>query len=192
MSSEGVFALLESVFGRGNVIEEWDVAENSQDALRKGLQYCPRIDFAIKPLNVDRNVSNNAALINQTYNRFRPLLEELAKRGLRCSRSSTNENPRCFLAIEYENKTSTKHRLGSLINVGVIGKSGLVVAENPKAYRSYERILRYLDFLQENRKLAEIQNNFTVILKTEFEEILRQRARQIPVFGGDNDNRTCH
>jgi len=177
LSDKRIFALLESVFGRGNVIEEWDIAKDSQDALQRGLQYCPRIDFAIRPLNIDRNFSNNLTLINQAYGEYRPLLNELAERGLRCSRSSTNENPRCFLAIEHENKTSTKHRLGSLINVGAIGKFGIIVAENLKVYRSYNRILRYLEFLQENRKLAEIQNNFAVIEKVEFESVLAQRTR---------------
>lgn len=81
---------------------------------------------------------------------------------------------RARLAIEYENKTSTKHRLGSLINVGAIGKLGIVVAENPKVYRSYDRILKYLDFLQENKKIAATQNNFIVMQQTTFESILIQ------------------
>ena len=174
MTNDSTLSLLENVFGNGSVIPEWDIAKNSQDALRKGLQYCPRIDFAIKPLNIDRNIARNSFLINQAYEKNHDLIDELKKNGLTSPQWTENANPRCFLAIECENKTSTKHRLGSLINASAIGKVGILVALNPKVYRSYDRILSYLEFLQQNKKQNEMQNNFLVIQWENFEAILKE------------------
>lgn len=176
MSSDRTLSILEEAFGKGNVIEEWDVAKESRDAFQRNLQYCPRIDFAVKPLNIDRNINYNNRLINQAYEEHRVLIDTLKQKGLTLSRWTTNANPRCFLAIEYENKTNTKHRLGSLINAGAIGKVGILVALNAKVYRSYDRILNYLEFLQQNKKLNEIQGNFIVIKRRSFEKNLRRYA----------------
>jgi len=165
------------MFGQGNVIVEWNVAKDSQDALQRGLQYCPRIDFAVKPLNIDGNINHNNSLINETYAIYEGLITEIRHNGLTCSGWDLNENPRCFLAIEYEDKTSTKHRLGSLINAGAIGKVGIIVTLNPKVYASYGRILNYLDFLQLHKKQNKIQSNFVVIEEDRFERILRRGPR---------------
>lgn len=179
MSFGTTLSLLEGVFGQGNVIKEWDVAKESRDAFQRKLQYCPRIDFAIKPLNIDSNIIHNSRLINEAYQRYQVLIDALRQCGLTLSRWTTNTNPRCFLAIEYENKTSTKHRLGSLINAGAIGKVGVLVALNVKVHRSYDRILNYLEFLQQNKKLDEIQGNFLVIKRESFEKILQGYINQL-------------
>lgn len=153
---------------------EWDVARNSQDAYRKKLLYCPRIDYAIKPLNINTNTEHNNRLISDACAKYQSLLDELIRSGLRCDSWTLNENPRCFLAIEYEHKTSTKHRVGSLVNAGTIGKIGIIVAQSDKVYRSYSRILNYVDFLQLNKKMN-MQTNFLAIRKEKFEEILSDR-----------------
>ena len=114
---------------------------------------------------------NNQA-INERYASFQTLIESLKEEGLISSEWAVNANPRCFLAIEYENKTSTKHRLGSLINAGAIGKIGIIVALNSKTYNSYERITNYLEFLQQNKKLNLRLCNFIVLEKSKFERIL--------------------
>jgi hypothetical protein len=114
-------SLLEGFFGKENVVEEWDIAKESEDALQKGLQYCPRIDFAIKPFNIDRNVRENRHSIAEAYDRYHGFFQSLREIGQSNSDWDVNRNPRCFLAIEYENKTTTKHRLGSLINACAIG-----------------------------------------------------------------------
>jgi hypothetical protein len=158
--------LLNRVFGQSNVLPEWDVARDSQDALQRPLHYCPRIDYAIKPLNIDRNFDRNTAIINASYERYESLIEELRNNALENYFQTENKNPRCFLAIEYENRTSTKHRLGSLINAGSIGKLGIVVTLNDATFRSYDRILQYLDFVNSNKNI--------VLSQSDFEDVLRQ------------------
>jgi hypothetical protein len=177
LSNNVILTLLEDVFGQDNVIAEWNVVKDSQDALHAGLHYCPRIDFAVKPLNEDGNIDHNNALINEAYVIREPLMNEIKNSGRTCSEWNLNENPRCYLAIEHENKTSTKHRLGSLINAGAIGKMGIVVASDSKVYASYDRILNYLDFLQLHRKQNRIRCNFVVTEEDTFKEILRRNAQ---------------
>ncbi len=165
MFDSATFSLLVGFFGEGNVIAEWDVAKASQDYLQRGLQYCPRIDFAIKPLNINRNINGNRLSIDGIFRRYEQFFHTLKRIGLSNPNWDTNPNPRCFLAIEYENKTTTKHRLGSLINACAIGKIGIVVAMNDKVYRSYERIIKYLQFIQHNKKLNAIPNNYIILKK---------------------------
>lgn len=172
MSKHETLFLLESVFGEGNIVAEWDIGKESEDALQRNVQYCPRIDYAVKPLNIDREIIRNSQAINERFAYFRRLIDTLKEEGLTCSEWTTNENPRCFLAIEYENKTSTKHRLGSLINAGAIGKVGIIVTLNPKTYRSYERILNYLEFLQQNKKLNLRLSNIIILERDKFEHML--------------------
>ena len=173
MSNSETLSLLEGFFGEENVIKEWEVAKESQDALQKGLQYCPRIDFAIKPLNTDRNLDENRHLIMRTYRKYNQFFRWLMQIGTSNHEWRVNRNPRCFLAIECENKTSTKHRLGSLINACAIGNVGLVVTLNNKTYCSYERIVKYMEFLDFNEKLDLHPKNYIILKRNKFEALLR-------------------
>jgi hypothetical protein len=173
LSVSETYLILENVFGKGNVISEWDVSKKSQDALQKGLQYCPRIDFVIKPLNIDTNVDRNQNLIHKTYYAYEIFFEKLKKIGLNNRYWRINNNPRCFLAIEYENKNTTKHRVGSLINACALGNVGIIVALNDKTFQSYERIVKYLAFLHVNNKLPVHPNNYIILKQDDFENQLR-------------------
>jgi len=174
MSNSETFSLLQNVFGDGNVIAEWGVGNESQDALQRGLQYCPRIDFAIKPLNTTRNWAENRLRMRAAKQNYHQFFQDLKYIGLSNSNWNENNNPRCFVAIEYENKTTTKHRLGSLINACALGNVGIVVAVNDKTYRSYERIIKYLEFLQINDKMPVHPNNYILLKRNDFENFLRR------------------
>jgi hypothetical protein len=167
-------SLLEEVFGQSNVLLEWDAAKDSKDALDKRLQYRPRIDYAIRPLNIDIHTNYNNELINKAYEKFRDLISEIKGNGQPRTQLIENNNPRCFLAIEYEkNPPSRKHTLGSMINACVMGKIGIIVAIDQKILGRCIRIVEYLQYLQENKNLLNIQNCI-VIEKEGFESILRK------------------
>ena len=57
---------LNEVFGQAHVHKEWDVAKDSQDNYTRKL-YCPRIDFAVGPFNIDRNLDENNDRISQKF-----------------------------------------------------------------------------------------------------------------------------
>jgi hypothetical protein len=171
-----IFLELKRIFGNDNVKKEWDVAKNSRDAFTREL-YCPRIDYVVGPFNIDANVYQNGQTINECYDLYRDFLRELHLRSGNDEALEANHNPRCFLAIELENKTSKKHRIGSLINASAMGKIGIVVAANSKVFQSYVKIRKYLKFLEAVGKIQIAPKNIIVLTQADFLQALRDRRR---------------
>ena len=116
--------------------EEWNVAKHSQDDLTRA-RYCPRLDVAVGPFNIDREVDHNIQRINSAYNKHKGFLGDLESKAAYCGKGfGTNANPRCFMAIEIENKNTRKHRLGSILNASALGKVGIVVGWDEKVTES--------------------------------------------------------
>ena len=116
---------LSDVFGQ-EVRKQWNVTKDTGDDLRRGLHYSPRLDLAVGPFNTDRKIADNNAAIEEVFEDNEALLMLLNPS------IKTNRNPRCFLAIEIENRTGTKHRLGSIIYaaaLGMIEENCLVIIE---------------------------------------------------------------
>jgi hypothetical protein len=165
---------LKRIFGENNVVKEWNVAENSMDQFTRKL-YCPRVDFAVKPFNTDLNFEYNNGLINSAYERFEGLLLRLKLASDAIMEDfDPNQNPRCFLAIELENKTSRKHRLGSLYNASVIGKIGIVVAKNTQVYNSLVKIRKYFEFLKNAWKSPYTPKNIMIVTESDFLRVLEE------------------
>ena len=172
-SDDEILKELKRVFGEENVVKEWDVAKESKDAYTREI-YCPRIDYAIKPLNIDENVNRNKELIKRAYKKYENLLRKLLNDETRFKKISLNENPRCFLAVEVEGKTSRKHRLGSLINASVLGGIGIIVALDENVLQSFTKISKYLKYLYEHQKIRCIQENIIITTKENFLKNLRK------------------
>ena len=174
---EKINNLLGQLFRKDNVIPEWDVAKNSMDAYTRSL-YCPRVDFAVGPFNIDANVHQNQRLINEMYEKHMRFIEQLKSKSDKRSRElSLNKNPRCFLAIEIENKTSRKHRLGSLVNASVLGKVGIILAWNPKVFQSFVKILNYLEYAESVGKQRYGIQNALIVEKEDFFETCELSTR---------------
>lgn len=175
---EKIVTWLKEIFGRNQVKPEWDVAENSRDDLSRDL-YCPRIDIAVGPFNIHRNVVRDREIINNAYLQHRYFIDKLNAIGDRAiSDEHLNKNPRCLLAIEVENRGSRKHRLGSIVNAAAIGKVGLLVAFTAESYNSLRKIREYLQFITDVRKVEEdISKNVIIISKDDFSRILEDCAR---------------
>jgi len=165
---------LERVFGRHNVIEEWDVAKNSSDAFTRKL-YCPRVDYAIGPFNIDAHIIDNNKSIIEASEKYGELVQRFKLVSDRAnSILEANPNPRCFLAIELEDKTSRKHRLGSLINASAIGRIGIIVASNDEVFSSFVKIRSYLDFLLDVGKTRYAPKNVLILREGDFLEALKR------------------
>ena len=168
--------LLSKIFGEVGVEKEWDVAKNSQDDFTKDL-YCPRIDIAVGPFNITRDVENNVGTINNALGQFPSFIEGLEQ--ISCiPLEEYNENPRCLIAIEIEKRGTRKHMLGDIINASSIGKFGIIVPWDDKAHSAFERIKRYLDFIKTVKKTSYAPKNLLIIRKTNLKKFLEDFISQ--------------
>lgn len=168
MNQDVIYRKLIEVFREEQVLIEWDVVRGSQDAYTREL-YCPRIDFAIGPFNIDGNIDDNNLSINQKYDEYESLFHLLTRHGdMPNKKLEVNQNPRCFLTIEHENKVTRKHMIGTIINASAIGKVGIIIASQDKTYRALSRIRKYLDAMVKFNKLDYTPENIIIIQFNEF------------------------
>jgi hypothetical protein len=164
---------LKRLFGANQVIPEWDVTSGSLDDFTRQL-YCPRIDIAVGPFNVNGNITRNREVIDDAYFQHEDLIKKLSAADKRKMLDEhLNKNPRCLLAIEVENRGSRKHRLGSIVNVAALGKVGIIIAFTNESYRSLEKLREYLRFISRVRKIErDISKNVIIISRDNFSRIL--------------------
>ncbi|MDP3041752.1 MAG: hypothetical protein Q8N62_03340 [Candidatus Omnitrophota bacterium] len=168
-----VFDILKRIFGEDNVEKEWNVAKNSQDDFTREL-YCPRLDLAVGPFNIHRNVYEDNLNINGTLNANGNLVKRLWRASeLKVSSferfmRNKNDNPRCMLAIEIENSGSSKHMLGNIANVSILGAIGIVIPFNEKKLALCKRIKKYVAFATEVKKIEDVFKNVLIIDKDKF------------------------
>lgn len=169
-----IYKQLIDVFGEAHVHKEWDVVKGSQDGYTRAL-YCPRIDFAVDPFNIDRNLDENNRRISEKYFEYEPLFSILIQHSnIPENNLELNNNPRCFLTIEHENNVTRKHMIGTIINASAIGKVGIAIAAQNKTYRALSRIKKYLDALVEFDKLDFFPKNVIIVNLNEFINCLQE------------------
>ncbi len=172
VSQEEITGKLRQIFGDNNVSYEWDVAKESADALTREM-YCPRVDIAVGPFNINRDIGPNRRRIWVAYENHRALIEAIRARSDAANRELVhNPNPRCLVAIEVEHYTGTKHRLGSMINASAIGDIGIIVAASPAVFNSLVRIRRYVEFLLTVGKTDYDPRNLMIVLADDLGEVL--------------------
>jgi hypothetical protein len=147
--------------------------------------YAPRVDIAIGPfsttefgnqrLEIDETYMENSTWLHQLFDFHR---ENMANYLIEYQLPdfdeiiNFNNNPRCFLAIEIENKNSKKHVLGSIVNASSLGKIGIGIPMRDYTFRTFARILNYLSFLKNVGKNTFHTNNFLLIRKEQILSIL--------------------
>ena len=172
---------LSNIFGENNVIKEWNVAKDSRDAFTREL-YSPRLDIAVGPFNIDGRIENNKIKIVRTARSKRSFIEtmfqysELPTGTLNELLANRNKNPRCFLAIEIENSGSSKHMLGNIANVSILGSIGVVIPFNNKKLSLCKRIRKYVTFATSVKKFEDVFKNVLIINKENFFRILESSS----------------
>ena len=162
-----------NIFGQDNVRREWDVATDSQDAYTRKL-YCPRLDIAVGPFNIDGNVDENNDRIKEAVDSNKDFIDNVLRlSGLSPGDVDSflrqeNKNPRCFLAIEIEKSGSRKHMVGNIVNASILGAFGIIIPFDDKALSAYRKIDAYLDFAAKVGKTKEIFKNVLIINKEKF------------------------
>lgn len=170
---------LKRIFGEDNVKKEWDVAKDSRDHFTREL-YCPRLDCAVGPFNIDTNIDYNNIQIKNAADHYEDFINKLfcysEQRDDDIAKflNKRNKNPRCFLAIEIEKSGSSKHMLGNIANVSILGSIGVVVPFNESQLSLCKRIKEYLAFAITIKKVKEIFENVLVIDKENFLRVFNE------------------
>ena len=146
--------------------------------------YSPRLDVAVGPFAIE-----NGIMLTQEYNQMMGDNEELIRSLVithlwnikEVSEENnaeeienaiaqkitelryTNENPRCFLAIEIENEVSRKHLMGGALNAAALGRIAIAVGYTEEKHRAFLNLYRYFAFLEQVHKPTFRVNNLLVI-----------------------------
>lgn len=192
-AEENLEDLISDILGQ-DFIKQWPISTDGTDILsNRELHYCPRLDFAVGPFNIHRQVDKDRRRIMRAFRQNRRIISALEEldRSVIVSEEDLNDsiprekrdNPRCFMAIEIERSTGTKHRMGSIINAGALGKVGLVIGIGEDAYNSLIRIRKYISLLRSVGKISYEPKNVLILKYEETINVLsefrrRNRARQ--------------
>lgn len=141
-----VVELLKKIFPNNDVRKEWDSVSFDKKRRDHKDVYAPRLDVAVGPFNTRSNIKNKQ---DNTV----PMKKCLLVQRLNQQYDIVwNDLSKCFLAIEVVFSGSSKHIMGDFLNATSIGAIGIIVSRGEKHTKA-NRILRYLDQLEENRRL---------------------------------------
>jgi len=140
--------------------------------------YAPKVDVAVGPFAIDDRYENQyTELLGQTRDFIDCLIgkhnqnvEDVQERVSFESIAHFNENPRCFLCIEVEDKGGRKHCLGDLINASALGRIGLLIARSEKVLKIFLRQRVYLSYLKSVGKNTFKTDNALIITEKQFNE----------------------
>lgn len=153
-------------------------------------QYSPRVDIAVGPfstINGQNKIQEYNVLVEQEgivsflrklYDLHLLNIGEEFRNEIIIPSFETivhkNQNARCFLAIEIENKNSKKHIMGSLINAASLGRIGIGITYTEKTMRTFIRIMNYLAFLKRVDKNTYDTTNFLIVDKDQMVALLTE------------------
>ena len=178
----GLIDPIENKFQRQEVRNEWTAFTGQI------YQYSPRVDIAVGPFSIapgpNRINDYNRLLRTRGNNRFlrsafamhienldQTLYEEIIHPDY-AEAVNRNQNARCFIAFEIENKNSKKHIMGSIVNAASLGRVGIGIAFTESTLRTFCRILNYLSFLRRVGKNTYDTTNFFVLTIDQINELL--------------------
>ena len=149
--------------------------------------YSPRIDIAVGPFSVIRDV-NKIVEYNQlmdTHEAFISKLIEYNNTNIRTYRDPderidlyhieptidslkhVNRNGRCWLAIEIENKVSRKHLLGGVVNACALGRIGICIGWTEDKVKAFVKLQMYWEYLNSVGKNTFGTKNLIILNKNQ-------------------------
>lgn len=170
---------LKQFFPPDSVKKEWNASKNSEDDFNNRDYYAPRVDIAIGPFNINRDLDRNNTKFDNLIQENTSLLQKLYDLShlgegheyisFRDFASKLNPNPRCFIAIEIENTKDAKRSIGDIVNASVMGKVGIVIPIGEDKYKLFYKIKKYFHYLEQAGKL---EGNFRNVLIIEGNKLL--------------------
>lgn len=177
-----IVPLLQNKLPNLEVVSEWTAFRGYNN------HYSPRVDIAVGPFSIIQGnnqmhaykelieTDNIRRFLRQLYDLHKLNIGEEIHNEIEIPSFnrliSKNQNARCLLSIEVENKNSKKHFIGSLINAASLGRIGIGIAYNDSALRTFIRIMNYLGFLKRVEKNTYDTSNFLLVTKNQFSHLL--------------------
>ncbi len=178
---------LMNVFPVESISPEWNVGKDSRDAFDRREYYAPRVDIALGPFNIDRQLERNNSTFNQLVRANISLFQKLYNISHLGERreyimfedylKSLNKNPRCFIAMEIENTKAAKRALGDIVNASAMGKVGIVIPVGLDKYEMFVKIKKYFHYLE---RVGKLQGNFRNVLIIEGGKLLDAFSNGLP------------
>lgn len=154
--------------------KEWKVTKEHTDGYDSKLLYAPVIDIGVGPFLVNRVSYSENEKMERAFSDNKRLIEQIKSEGETLGDFEYNQNPRCLIAIEVETSGSRKHLIGDIANASIFGKIGLIVPTNDANYKAFKKIIEFLKFAQENKKMHErVFNNIILIKSKKLIELLK-------------------
>lgn len=160
---------------------EWQAIQGNNNL------YSPRIDIVVGPFSTTRG-GNRITEYNQLMDSSQRFIEALLEihqtnyrniMGETIARTTSfddlktfNENARCLLAIEIENKVSRKHLLGGVVNASALGRMGIVVGWTGDKVKALFKLLAYWEFLGSVGKNSFRTNNLIILSPSQLQDAI--------------------
>lgn len=163
--------------------------EWSSMARQQGI-YSPQVDIAVGPFAIDKRcIDDYDSLMKESRDFIEGLLKKhknniKAFNGERLELSFDNlkwknQNARCLLAIEIENKVNRKHLIGSSINASALGRIGIMIAWTPEKLKALLKLRGYLSFLEGVGKNTFDTTNLLILNKDQFRKKLLDYLKNV-------------
>lgn len=142
--------------------------------------YAPVVDIAVGPFAMQWQCVQEYDHLMDTTSAFLEILLTQHQQNIRLFDSFyhapsleqlkiTNQNSRCFLAIEVEKgNPDAKYLMGSMVNAAALGRIGIVVAWDHTRLQQLFRMREYVQFLDELKKNTFDTTNVLLLDKDQF------------------------
>lgn len=170
---------LKQIFPESEVKTEWRAMSTEKNI------YCPRVDIAIGPFATTTTCINEYNDMMCTHRQFLNEIIGFHIQNLGINGSINpeqflfnylnihNQNSRCFIAIEIENKVNRKHFMGSAINASVLGRIGIIIGWNQDKLNAFVRMKRYFGFLFAHNKSTIDPVNLLILERNQLSRSIR-------------------
>ncbi len=143
--------------------------------------YSPRVDVSVGPFAEDQKyIEEYNNLLDVSENFINKLIqkhnENLNYFGLEADENlferlkDFNENARCFICIEIENKVSRKHLIGGLVNASALGRIGILIPWTSEKLKAFIKLRNYLKFLGRVGKNTFKTDNILILTKEQLND----------------------
>ncbi len=143
--------------------------------------YSPRVDAAVGPFATEnKHIEEYSNLLETSEDFIRKLIqkhnENLKSFDLDIDEhlftilKHFNQNARCLLCVEIENKVSRKHILGGFVNASALGRVAILIPWTSEKLKAFVKLRNYLGFLASVGKNTFKTDNILILTREQLDE----------------------